>query len=78
MGNIIGYKISNVLSKYLHLFFHVDICKTIVPRKLTYCLSSKLVNISLVVMPDFSLIKEGLMYFKIYFHKRYVVMTVCV
>ena len=44
----------------MHLFIYVDICKTIVPRKLTYCLSN-LANISVLVMPCFPFIRRGVM-----------------
>ena len=59
------------------MFIPVDICKTIVPRKLTNCLSN-LVNISLLVMPYLTFIRRGIMDFEIEFCKRYTVMAVCV
>ena len=49
----------------------------IVTKKLAFCLSN-LVNISLLIIPDFVFIRSGMMYFKTEFGKRYIVMTVAV
>ena len=50
----------------MHLFIYVDICKTIVLRKLTYYLFN-LVNISFLVMPEILFIRRGIIYFMIEF-----------
>ena len=60
----------------MHLFIYA-LCKTIVPRNLAYCWSN-LVNINLLIMPDFLFVKKGIIDFKIEFCKRYVVMAVWV
>ena len=77
MRNIIICYILKGLSKQLQLFVYADICKTIVPRTLSYCLFN-LVNISPLIMLDFPFIRKGIMDFKTEFCKHYVVMTVWV
>ena len=59
----------------MHLLIYEDICNSTVARKRSYCLSN-LLNISLLIMPDFLFIKTGIMDFKTEFYKRYVIMTV--
>ena len=60
----------------MHLFVYVDICKMIVPKKLSYCLPNILVNISLLIISDFLFIRRGVMDFKTEFCKLCMVMTV--
>ena len=60
MGNVIRDYVLNGLSNYLPLFIYNDISQIIVWRKLNYCLSN-LVNINLLIMPDFQFIRREIM-----------------
>ena len=73
VGNI--FNIFKILRKQFFLFVNADICKTIVSRKLAYHLSN-LVNISLLIIPNFAFISKRIVDFNIEFCKCYVVMTV--